>query len=185
MYRSLVSFALVGAVAPGLAHADEPLDEDTPVPRVTTPPPPRDDVAAPAPPPLEPTLSDDELADLAAAEAERDTQAGETIVLTDRWQGAAQARRESAEAVVVVETDQAARESADLGGVLARVQGVGVRRSGGLGSAARLSLAGLADDQVRTFLDGLPLELVGFTQGIANVPVNFVERIEVYRGVVP
>ena len=189
MSRPLVRLALVAALAaPALAHADEPIADDAPVPRVTTPPSPLSDPPAPTPPPLDPssgrTLSDDELADLAAAEAERD-QTGETIVLTDRWQGAAQTRRESAEAVVVVETDQASRESADLGEVLARVQGVGVRRSGGLGSAARLSLAGLADDQVRTFLDGMPLELVGFTQGVATVPVNFIERIEVYRGVVP
>lgn len=81
--------------------------------------------------------------------------------------------------------DQAARENADLGEVLSRVQGVSVRRSGGLGSAARFSLAGLTDDQIRFFLDGLPLEMVGFSQGISNVPVNLIERIEVYRGVVP
>ena len=93
--------------------------------------------------------------------------------------------RRSAKAVHVVETEQARRESADLGEVLSRSEGIGVRRSGGLGSSARFSLDGLTDDQVRFFLDGVPLELSGFGLGIANVPVNLVERIEIYRGVVP
>ncbi|MDQ2643175.1 MAG: TonB-dependent siderophore myxochelin receptor MxcH [Myxococcota bacterium] len=94
-------------------------------------------------------------------------------------------RRQSAEAVTVVETARAKRESADLGEVLARTQGVGVRRGGGLGSSTRFSLNGLTDDQVRFFLDGVPLELAGYPFGVANVPVNLVERIEIYSGVVP
>ena len=94
-------------------------------------------------------------------------------------------RRQSAEAVTVVETARAKRESADMGEVLARTQGVGVRRSGGLGSSTRFSLNGLTDDQVRFLLDGVPLELAGYPFGVANVPVNLVERIEIYSGVVP
>ncbi|MCU0695556.1 MAG: TonB-dependent siderophore myxochelin receptor MxcH [Myxococcaceae bacterium] len=106
----------------------------------------------------------------------------ETVV---RGPGAAERLRESPQAVVVVATDEAQKQSADLGEVLARSQGVGVRRGGGLGSSTRFSLNGLTDDQVRFFLDGLPLDLAGWPFGIANVPVNLVERVEVYRGVVP
>jgi vitamin B12 transporter len=93
--------------------------------------------------------------------------------------------RHSAQAVHVVETEQAQRQTADLGEVLARSQGVGVRRGGGLGSGTRFSLNGLTDDQIRFFLDGIPLPFSGYPFGIANVPVNLVERVEVYRGVVP
>jgi vitamin B12 transporter len=109
----------------------------------------------------------------------------ETIEITERWRGPEQAMRESAEAVLVVETEKASRESADLGEVLARIQGVGVRRTGGLGSAARFSLAGLVDEQLQFFIDGIPLQLAGFRSGITTIPINFVERIEIYRGVVP
>src|SRR5690606_37858781 len=91
----------------------------------------------------------------------------------------------SAQAVTVVETERAQAQSADLGEVMARSQGVGVRRGGGLGSAARFSLNGLTDDQVRFFLDGLPLELAGFPLGISTVPVDLVQRVEVHHGVVP
>ncbi len=94
-------------------------------------------------------------------------------------------RRQSAEAVTVVELDQAHRESSDMGEVLARTQGIGVRRSGGLGSEMRFSLNGLTDDQVRFFLDGVPLEFAGYPFELANVPVNLVDRAEIYSGVVP
>jgi vitamin B12 transporter len=93
--------------------------------------------------------------------------------------------RESAEAVKVIEIEQAQRQAADLGEVLARSEGVGVRREGGLGSTTRFSLNGLVDDQVRFFLDGVPLEFAGYPFGIANVPVNLAQRVEIYRGVVP
>lgn len=91
----------------------------------------------------------------------------------------------SSESVTVVETEDARRQSSDLGEVMARTQGIGVRRGGGLGSGTRLSLNGLTDDQVRFFLDGVPLELAGHPFGIANVPVDGLERVEVHRGVVP
>lgn len=93
--------------------------------------------------------------------------------------------RQSAQAVNVIETEQAQRLTADLGEVLARSEGVGVRRSGGLGSTTRFSLNGLTDDQIRFFLDAVPLDLAGFPFGLSNVPVNLVERAEIYRGVVP
>ncbi|MEM6295166.1 MAG: TonB-dependent siderophore myxochelin receptor MxcH [Myxococcota bacterium] len=92
---------------------------------------------------------------------------------------------QSAEAVRVITTEDAKRETADLGDVLARSTGVGVRKSGGLGSSARFSLNGLGGDQVRIFVDGVPLEFSGYPFGIANIPVNLVQRVEFYQGVVP
>ncbi len=107
------------------------------------------------------------------------------VEVTIQGQSEADRLRRSAEAVNVVETQVAKRHSQDLGEVLARTQGVGVQRSSGLGSDTRLSLNGLTDDQVRFFLDGVPLDFTGYPVGIANIPVNLVKRIEVYRGVVP
>jgi vitamin B12 transporter len=91
----------------------------------------------------------------------------------------------SSDAVTVVDLSSAQKRAADMGEVLSRVQGVSLRRAGGLGSPSRFSLNGLYDDQVRFMLDGVPLEYAGFPFGIANSPVNLVERIEIYRGVVP
>lgn len=38
---------------------------------------------------------------------------------------------------------------------------------------------------MRFFLDGVPLEIAGSPFGISALPVNLLERIEIYRGVVP
>lgn len=93
--------------------------------------------------------------------------------------------QQSAQAVTVVSTRTAKQQTADLGEVLARTQGVNVRRQGGLGSEARISLNGLQSDQIRYYVDGIPLDLAGYPFGLANLPVNLIDRIEIYRGVVP
>lgn len=93
--------------------------------------------------------------------------------------------RRSVNAVEAVELDREQRRSADLGEVLARATPLGVRREGGLGSAARYTLNGLSGERLRFFLDGIPLELTGYQLGVANVPVNLIQRVELYRGVVP
>ncbi|RYZ42461.1 MAG: TonB family protein [Myxococcaceae bacterium] len=108
-----------------------------------------------------------------------------TIEVTVVGESAAERRRQSAESVQVIETEQIGYETADLGTALARTEGVDVRRAAGLGSNTRISLAGLSDDQVRFFVDGIPLEFAGYGPGLANVPVNLVQRMEVYQGVVP
>lgn len=102
-----------------------------------------------------------------------------------KGESAAERKRRSAEAVQVIETREAKRQAADLGEVLARQEGIGVQRGGGLGSRTRFSLNGLTDDQIRFFLDGVPLDYTGHPLGVANVPIGLVERVEVYRGVVP
>jgi len=102
------------------------------------------------------------------------------------WQlSDAERLRQSSRAIKVIALGDARKHTADLGEVIARTEGVAVQRSGGLGSEARLSLHGLTDDQVRVFYDGVPIELSGFGFGFATVPLNWVERVEVYRGVVP
>jgi len=99
---------------------------------------------------------------------------------------AAEQLQRSADAVTVVNLQRAQRRSADMGEVMARTFGVSVRRSGGLGSDVRFSLNGLQKDQLRFYVDGVPLELrFPFNNDVSAVPVNLVERVEIYRGVVP
>lgn len=120
----------------------------------------------------------------AAIDIELDLRATGEII-TVKGLNPVDARRQSAEAVSVIDTEQAQRQTADLAEVLARSSGVGVRRGGGLGSSTRFTLNGLGDEKIRFFLDGVPLEFSGYPFGLQNVPLNLVDRIEVYRGVVP
>jgi len=124
-------------------------------------------------------------AEQTAEQAETASDAGEVVELV--VESEAEQLRASAAAVDVIETARARREAADLGETLARTKGVGVRRGGGLGSSAQLSLNGLAGDRIRVFLDGIPLALLGVPPGVglANLPLDRIERVEIYRGVVP
>lgn len=137
--------------------------------------------------------ADVEAADVEPADAEAtvedDDPAWDEDLFTDdvvvRAPTEAEELAESSDSVRVVETDEARTQSADMGDVLARTEGNSVRRSGGLGSSARVCIQGVCDSGVRYFLDGVPLELAGFGNGVASVPVNLIERLEIYRGAVP
>ncbi|MEM9721245.1 MAG: carboxypeptidase-like regulatory domain-containing protein [Bacteroidota bacterium] len=91
----------------------------------------------------------------------------------------------SANAVSVIETREIKLKSTDLGEIVAQTEGVNVQRAGGLGSNIRFSLNGLSGDQIRFFYDDIPLNFTPYAFGIANVPVNMIDRVEIYKGVVP
>lgn len=73
----------------------------------------------------------------------------------------------------------------DLSHALDRVSGVRVREAGGVGSRAELSLNGFTGNQVKFFLDGVPMDNFGSSFQINNIPINLADRVEVYKGVVP
>lgn len=74
----------------------------------------------------------------------------------------------------------------DLSDVLSRMVGVRVRQYGGLGSFATASIRGSSSNQVEVYLDGVPLNdgYSGVTN-LADLPLDGVERIEVFRGFAP
>lgn len=70
--------------------------------------------------------------------------------------------------------------------VLAQAVGVQVRRFGGLAGFSTLSIRGSNPNQVRFYLDGIPLTTAGRdVVNLATLPVDSLQRIEVYRGTVP
>ena len=75
--------------------------------------------------------------------------------------------------------------SADLNQVLNTTTGIRVRESGGMGSEFKFSINGFAGEQVKFFLDGIPLDNYGSSFTLNNIPTNIAERIDVYKGVVP
>ena len=75
--------------------------------------------------------------------------------------------------------------SADLNQVLNRTTGIRVRETGGMGSDFNFSLNGFSGNQVKFFMDGVPIDSYGSSFTLNNIPVNLAERIEIYKGVVP
>lgn len=93
--------------------------------------------------------------------------------------------KESAYNAVAIDAKELHNSTQDLATALAKVPGVKLRESGGVGSDMQFSLDGFTGKHIKLFIDGVPQEGVGSSFGLNNIPVNFAERIEVYRGVVP
>jgi outer membrane receptor protein involved in Fe transport len=87
--------------------------------------------------------------------------------------------------VTAISAKELYNSTSDAKELLNRVSGVRVLEEGGLGSNLNFSLNGFSGDQVKFFLDGIPMDNFGSSLGINNIPVNTIERIEVYKGVVP
>lgn len=96
-----------------------------------------------------------------------------------------QRAREQAIRAVVVDTRAAAEQPVTLAELMNRSPGIRIRQSGGLGNQVDVSVNGFQGNSVQYFRDGIPLEYLGGGYGINNVPINQLERVEVYRGVVP
>lgn len=94
-------------------------------------------------------------------------------------------KREEGYSVEVLTTKEVQNLTSDINQVIKSTPGINIRESGGLGSGFTLSLNGLSGNQVRYFIDGVPMENFGSSLNLNNFPVNQIERIEVYKGVVP
>ncbi|RAU84514.1 TonB-dependent receptor [Pontibacter arcticus] len=92
---------------------------------------------------------------------------------------------QQAYAVTAISTKALQNSTSDAKEVLNRVAGVRVLEEGGLGSNASFSLNGFSGDQVKFFLNGLPMNNFSSSLRLSDIPVNTIERIEVYKGVVP
>ncbi len=93
--------------------------------------------------------------------------------------------RNSAFNATAVNTAELVNTTKTLGEALAKAPGMKIRESGGVGSDMAVTMDGFSGKHVKVFIDGVPQEGVGSSFGLNNIPVNFAERIEVYRGVVP
>ncbi len=70
--------------------------------------------------------------------------------------------------------------------VLADAVGVTVKETGGLGSYSSASIRGSTAAQAPIFLDGVPLSQVSTgSVNLSDIPLQSLERIEVYRGAAP
>ncbi len=72
-----------------------------------------------------------------------------------------------------------------LNRLVGRSAGVNIRRQGGAGSDLEFSINGLSGNSIRYFIDGMPLDSRGGEVTLDNIPLNTVERVELYKGVVP
>ena len=93
--------------------------------------------------------------------------------------------KRSAFNAVALDTKALQNSTQNLSEALAQAPGMKIRESGGVGSDMQLMMDGFTGKHIKIFIDGVPQEGVGSSFGLNNIPVNYAERIEVYKGVVP
>jgi outer membrane receptor protein involved in Fe transport len=85
----------------------------------------------------------------------------------------------------VVDIKDARAQPATLTDVMNRSAGVRIRQTGGLGAETSVMLNGFGGKSIRYFKDGVPTDYLGAAFNFSIVPVNMIERVEVYKGVLP
>ncbi len=93
--------------------------------------------------------------------------------------------KEGVFAVNALDVKPAINSLNNLNTIVNRTTGIKVREEGGVGSDFDLSINGMSGNSVRYFIDGMPLSAKGNGVSLANLPVNIIDRIEIYKGVVP
>lgn len=92
---------------------------------------------------------------------------------------------ESPFSVQVIDFKKQYDKAGDVGDYLNRASGVKLRTDGNIGSQVQINLGGLQGKAVRIFKDGIPIELFGHGFSLGTIPVNMLDRVEIYKGVMP
>lgn len=88
-------------------------------------------------------------------------------------------------AVTVVSTKEASLRNLTTNELLDRAVGVRVRQNGGEGAPIEYNLNGMSGSSIGLFLDGIEISTYGSSFNLNNIPPAMIERIEVYKGVLP
>ena len=87
--------------------------------------------------------------------------------------------------VVAIDAQKLRTVNSNAADILAKVSGVKMRETGGVGAETQINLNGFTGKHVRTFIDGVPMNAATASFQINNIPAEMIERIEIYKGVVP
>ena len=88
--------------------------------------------------------------------------------------------------VARITPDEAPSPAASVPELLDQSVGVQVKTLGGMGSFSTVSVRGSTAEQVRVYLDGIPLnQALGGGVNIAAIPASSIEKVDVYRSVIP
>lgn len=88
-------------------------------------------------------------------------------------------------AVNIIETKEASLRNLTTNELLDRTVGVRIRQNGGIGSDVEYNLNGMSGSTIGIFLDGIEISTYGQSFNLNNIPTSMIERIEVYKGVLP
>ena len=97
----------------------------------------------------------------------------------------AQVLRESPEAVSVIDAKELQGRSISLETVLNKTIGLKIGQTGGLGSSSRIIVHGLEGNRIQILWDGIPMSNSDGAFSLDEIPIDIIERIEVYKSIIP
>lgn len=128
------------------------------------------------------TVSTPTMVELKVGLKTRDEQLNEVVIAgkSENQQAKEQTIRSA-----VVSTREVADQPVTLTELINQTAGVRIRQAGGLGAAPDISVSGFQGRSIRYFKDGVPLDYLRDGYNVASVPVNLLERVEIFKGVLP
>ena len=93
--------------------------------------------------------------------------------------------RESPEAVSVINAKELQGRSVSLETILNKTIGLKVGQTGGLGSSSRIIVHGLEGNRIQILWDGIPMNTSDGAFSLDEIPIDIIERIEVYKSIIP
>ncbi|MDM1044487.1 TonB-dependent receptor [Myroides sp. 1354] len=84
-----------------------------------------------------------------------------------------------------VDTKSQVVRPVSLEDVMNRTTGVRVRASGGLGGETHVNINGFQGHAIRYFKDGIPINYLGNSYTLSTIPLDVLNKVEVYKGVIP
>ncbi len=93
--------------------------------------------------------------------------------------------REQAMPISVISMSQLQGTVNSVADILTKTVGVTLRSSGGVGGVSRVSVRGLEGKRIGFFIDGTPMNDNSDFIDINDIPVDMIDHIEIYKGVVP
>lgn len=97
----------------------------------------------------------------------------------------AQLAKEKGYSIGLIDTKDIKLQTIESTDLLDRMSGISLRQDGGVGSDTQFNINGLSGNSVRVFIDGIPIRDYGASFSLSSIPPSMIERIEVYKGVVP
>ena len=93
--------------------------------------------------------------------------------------------RESPEAVSVINAKELQGRSVSLETILNKTIGLKVGQTGGFGSSSRIIVHGLEGNRIQILWDGIPMNTSDGAFSLDEIPIDIIERIEVYKSIIP
>lgn len=86
---------------------------------------------------------------------------------------------------VTVDTKSEILRPSSLNDLMNKTTGVRVRQGGGLGAETNINLNGFQGNAIRFFKDGIPINYMGQGYNLSNIPLDVLDKVEVYKGIIP